>query len=36
MTFEEWMKNTAPDMRGAKMAAGDNKDALDYLLQIGY
>lgn len=36
MTFRQWMKNTAPDMKGAHLAAGDNQDALDYLLQIGY
>lgn len=36
MTFAEWMENTAPDMKGAHMAAGDNEHALNYLLQIGY
>jgi hypothetical protein len=36
MTFAEWMRNTAPDMKGAQMAAGNNQDALNYLLQIGY
>jgi hypothetical protein len=36
MTLEQWMQHTAPEMHGAKMAAGENKDALEYLLQLGY
>jgi hypothetical protein len=34
--YAEWVQNTAPVMKGAHIAAGDNTDALNYLIQIGY
>jgi hypothetical protein len=36
MSFAEWLVDTAPAMKGAQLAAGNNKDALDYLIQLGY
>jgi hypothetical protein len=34
--YADWYETTAPAMKGALLAAGDNVDALNYLLQIGY
>ena len=36
MRFSEWEENVAPKLIGAITAAGDNKDAFNYLVQQGY
>ena len=36
MRFSEWEKNVAPKLMAAVTAAGDNKDAFNYLIQQGY
>ena len=36
MRFSEWEENVAPELIGAITAAGDNKDAFNYLVQQGY
>jgi len=36
MRFSEWEKDVAPQLEGAKAAAGNNKDAFNYLIQQGY
>ena len=35
MRFSEWEKNVAPKLMAAVTAAGDNKDAFNYLIQQG-
>ena len=36
MRFSEWEQNVAPKLMAAVTAAGDNKDAFNYLIQQGY
>ena len=36
MRFSEWEKDVAPKLMAAVTAAGDNKDAFNYLTQQGY
>ena len=36
MRFSEWEQNVAPKLMGPKVAAGDNKDAFNYLVQQAY
>ena len=36
MRFSEWEERVAPKLMGAVIAAGDNKDAFNYLIQQGY